>query len=119
MADHLAEQAALGRLAEDRRTRTPAGDVDCARCEARGFRTFPVTASDGTTSEHFEWCRICEHTGRVALVQSTRGFFAVARSHVEAFVAGTRDDGDEDAVFLGPDAPAGHRYPAAGDRHED
>lgn len=76
----------------------------------------PQTCIDGATTEVFEWCRVCEHTGRVTLCKSARGFFAVARLHVDAFVAGTRDDDDDFAVFLGTEAPGEHRYPEAGAR---
>jgi hypothetical protein len=119
IADHLAEQAKESLAIEDRRTRAHVGEVDCATCEARGFRTFAVQDIKGATSECFEWCRVCEHTGRVTLCRSTRGFFAVARVHVEAFIAGTRDDADEFIVFLGTAEPPPHRYPHAGDRVAD
>lgn len=102
---HLAEQDARAR---DRATREACGEVDCRRCDARGFHTVADNA--------FAWCRICEHTGRLTLVRSGRGYFAVARLHVEAFVAGARDEGDEHVVFLGSDPPPPHRYPEAGAR---
>jgi len=103
IAEHLAEQAQAVVAIEDRRTRAHAGEVDCATCEARGFRTVTVQGADGRAAESFAWCRVCEHTGRVTLCRSTRGFFAVARVHLDAFIAGTRDDADEFVVFLGID----------------
>ena len=75
----------------------PAGIVsadetaECARCEARGYFSF-VETNAGRTIERFEWCRICEHTGRVELCRSGRGYYAVARTAVDAFLAGTRHD---------------------------
>jgi hypothetical protein len=116
IAEHLAEVAQQRVLAEDRSAREHVGEVDCAICLARGFRTIPFTEPDGSTSEGFEWCRVCEHTGRVTLCKSPRGYFAVARLHVDAFVAGTRDDGDDFVVFLGTAEPPPHRYPEAGPR---
>lgn len=114
IAEHVREQAVLAARVVDRTARERIGDVDCARCEARGFCT--TETDDGA---HYEWCRVCEHTGRVALCRSPRGWFAVADRVVDEFIAGTRDDGDELAFFLGADAPAGHRYPAAGKRVRD
>jgi len=116
IAEHVAERAAEQIAIADRSSRVQVGEVDCTTCAARGFRTFAVEEPGGKTSEVFEWCRVCEHTGRVTLCRSTRGFFGVARLHVEAFLAGTRDDADEFVVFLGTAEPPPHRYPEAGDR---
>ncbi len=116
IAEHVAEAAKLRVRDEDRRARERIGEVDCAICLARGFRTIPVPEADGNTSEVFEWCRVCEHTGRVTLCKSPRGWYAVARVHVQAFVAGTRDEGDDFVVFLGAAEPPPHRYPEAGPR---
>lgn len=107
IAAHVAELAATAELDRDRKTREVTGEVDCQGCEARGF----THGADG-----FAWCRTCEHTGRVVLCRSTRGYFAVARLHVDRFLAGERDDGDPIVVFLGTEPPAAHRYPAAGRR---
>jgi hypothetical protein len=111
IAEHVREQAAAAAIVADRSARERVGEVDCARCDARGFYT--TKHDDG---DEYQWCRVCEHTGRVVLCKSPRGFFAVADRVVLAFIAGTRDDGDELVCYLGVDAPAGHRYPAAGKR---
>lgn len=119
IAEHLAAQAEQRRRDEDRASRAAVGEVDCTICLARGFRTIPLVLADGKQREQFEWCRVCEHTGRVTLVKSARGYFAVARLHVEPFVAGSRDEGDDFVVFLGAGEPAPHKYPEAGQRVTD
>ncbi|HET6584295.1 MAG TPA: hypothetical protein VFG69_12620, partial [Nannocystaceae bacterium] len=118
IAEHLAEQAQKAALEEDRVSRARIGEVDCVRCEARGFYPFLLTEG-GTTRESFEWCRICEHTGRVDLCRGRRGYYAVARLALETFLAGTRDDGDELVVFLGTAEPPPHRFAKAGDRYPE
>jgi RecJ-like exonuclease len=107
IAAHVAESFAVAQREHDRASRAHVGEVDCPGCEARGFVRGP---------EGFEWCGVCEHTGRVVLCRSARGYFAVARLHVAPFVAGLRDDGDTGIVYLGAHAPAAHRYPAPGRR---
>jgi hypothetical protein len=116
IAEQLAERAKETLAIADRSSRQQAGEVDCGNCKARGFRPFTVHEENGETSECFDWCRVCEHTGRVLLGKSTRGFFAVASRHLDAFLAGTRDDVDEFIVFLGTAEPPPHRYPQAGTR---
>jgi zinc ribbon protein len=108
IADEIAarEAAKVG----DRGERKHIGEVDCPTCEARGFRTFDGVDETGRTVKAFDWCERCDHTGRVALVQSTRGYYAVVLAMVEAFVAGEEDEG-EHAKFLGANAPGPHRYP--------
>jgi ribosomal protein L37E len=111
VAEHMREKAIADAKVADRSSRARAGEVDCVRCDARGFCS--VKTDDG---EHYQWCSTCEHTGRVELCRSDRGWFAVTRRSVDAFVAGERDDDGEHVVFLGVEAPAGHRYEAAGKR---
>jgi hypothetical protein len=119
IAEHVAEQAQHAALARDRESRREIGEVDCVHCEARGFQRFAAKEPDGRTSETYAWCEVCEHTGRVTLVQGSRGYYAVARPTVESFLAGTRDDGDDLVVFLGEGKPTAHRYPSAGKRYGD
>jgi hypothetical protein len=118
IAEHLAEQAQKMALEQDRVTRAKVGEVDCARCEARGFYSV-VEDEAGKTIERFGWCRICEHTGRVELCRSRRGYYAVARIALDAFLAGTRDAVDDFVVFLGTGEPPPHRFEQAGDRYPD
>jgi hypothetical protein len=110
VAEHVAERKRAEADEADRGTREVVGQVDCVHCEARGFRSFEFEV-DGEVREGFEWCSICEHTGRVVLCRSTSGYYAVDERHLEAFLAGG-DPLDASAVIaLGHEAPAGHRYP--------
>jgi hypothetical protein len=76
-----------------------------------------VTVVDdfGNGSQSFSWCVQCEHSGRVALVRSKRGYWAVAHAQVTAFVRGQIDE-HAGVTYLGPEPPAGHRYENAGSR---
>ena len=115
IAAELAAATAASARASDRDGRVQVGEVDCPSCEARGFRTFDETQQDGRVSQSFAWCDRCEHTGRVVLARSSRGFYAVSANELDAFLAGTLDEG-EHATFIGTNPPSGHRYPAAGSR---
>lgn len=116
VAEHVAEQNAAREAEQDRKTRTRVGEVDCPHCKARGFVMLkPEKEGDPET---FYWCDACEHTGRVALCRSDRGYWAVDLPEVEAFLAG-RDVGDNHAHFLGKDAPEGHRYEKPGPSYEE
>jgi hypothetical protein len=109
----IAEEIAARQAAKlgDRGERKHIGEVDCPRCEARGFRTFDaIEEITGRNIKAFDWCERCEHTGRVALVQSPRGYYAVALAMLDMFIAGEHDEGDH-AKFLGPNPPGPHRYP--------
>ncbi len=101
----------------DREGRTHAGEVDCPSCEARGFRTFATVDDAGRPMKAFTWCERCEHTGRIALARSARGWYAVTVAVLERFTAGEVDEG-EHATFLGETAPGPHRYPNAGERDD-
>ena len=98
----------------DRTARTQIGDVDCAICEARGF----LTDGPKERPSAFSWCVTCEHSGRVPLVQSPRGYWAVGFASVEAFLSGEEME-HPNAVYLGEHAPEGHRYQSAGKRVTD
>ena len=115
IAEHLATERETKAVESDRSTREQVGEVDCPHCEARGFITGSQKSDSGEDKMNFRWCTACEHSGRVALVKSERGFWAVAHEHVDAFVAGTIDT-HEEIVLLGRDAPAKHRYAKAGKR---
>ena len=70
-------------MQRDRASRTHVGETDCLRCLARGFRMIP---DDEPEAGSFEWCEICGHSGRVALVESSRGFFAISPATLDAFL---------------------------------
>lgn len=115
IAEELAARASA--RSSDREHRKHVGEVDCPTCEARGFRSIDAFDELGKPMQTFTWCARCLHSGRIALVQSPRGYYAVTEKVLATFVAGEIDEGD-DATFLGPNAPAPHRYPNAGPRHE-
>jgi hypothetical protein len=115
IAEHIAERERVEAENAARASREVVGEVDCTHCEARGFRTFEYEV-DEVTRTGFEWCSICEHTGRVVLVQSTAGYYAVEARHVEAFVGGSDELEAPAVVALGREPPPGHRYPQAGKR---
>lgn len=96
----------------ERASRRRVGETDCVACTARGFRTVRFEDDVGQTRDGFQWCEICEHSGRVTLCESDGGYWAVRSSALEAFLAGQLDDHDTDAVRLGPTAPA-LRYPSS------
>lgn len=116
VAEHLAEHAAAP--LDHGASRRSIGEVDCTHCDARGFRSFQFTTLEGEVRDGFEWCAVCEHTGRVALCQSTTGYYAVEAKHLAAFLSGADDLGDASVVALGPEKPKGHRYPTSGSRNE-
>lgn len=115
IAAELAAATAASVRTTDREGRSRVGEVDCPSCDARGFRTFDEADSDGRVSQSFAWCDRCEHTGRIVLARSPRGYYAVTPNQLDAFVAGAIDEG-EHATFLGTTPPGGHRYPAPGSR---
>lgn len=108
----MAERRAAEAAAEALRTRRSLErDVDCPKCEARGF----YRCDDG----YVEWCIACEHTGRLVLCQASDGYFGVARYAVERFVGGELYAGKSGVVFhLGEREPRGHRYPNPAPRTE-
>jgi hypothetical protein len=115
VSEHFAAERAKAAVVEARKTRREIGEVDCAACDARGFRTFTETF-EGRSESVFEWCTTCEHTGRTALVEASDGFFAVARGELARFLAGEIDADAQKVHHLGTERPAGFRYPEAGPR---
>ncbi len=86
-------------------------EVDCPKCQARGF----YECDDG----YMEWCVPCEHSGRLTLCLADDGYFAVARYAIERFVLGELHAESSGVVFhLGTHEPKGHRFEAAGERRE-
>ncbi len=114
IAETVAAEKAAADAEAEKKTRTVVGEVDCPSCEARGFTT-ELDENERPTA--FSWCPHCESSGRRPLVQSSRGFWAVAFGSLDAFLAG----GDAEApnvVFLGETEPEGFRYPKAGPRNK-
>jgi hypothetical protein len=116
IAEHLESEKEEKAREADRASRQHVGEVDCAVCEARGFRMKDVEREDGTVRQVFDWCPICEHSGRVPLCQSSSGYFAVSYRRLEDFLAGAIDEDSEDVHAFGDDRPTEHRYPKAGPR---
>jgi hypothetical protein len=110
VAEHFSAEATAKVRAETIRSRREEGEVDCARCEARGFRLMKEVSGD-EERQVFEWCAVCEHSGRVVLGRADDGFYAVARSHLAEFLAGAIDPDGEHVQFLGTEPPLGFRYP--------
>jgi transcription elongation factor Elf1 len=81
-------------------------EVDCPKCEARGWH------KDVVNAELVQFCIPCEATGRVALCQAEDGFYAVAHYAVARFVSGELIVGKSGVVFfIGAAAPEKHRFP--------
>ena len=72
---------------------------------------FDFTSVEGDTRTGFEWCSICEHTGRVVLCKSTTGFYAVQTARLDDYLSGAVDHDETAIVALGADAPSGQRFP--------
>jgi DNA-directed RNA polymerase subunit RPC12/RpoP len=118
IAEHVAAEREATAMEEDRDTRQEVGEVDCPHCEARGFISGSHKNASGEEIMNFMWCIACEHSGRVVLVQSRRGFWAVGHERVRLFVDGRLDE-HEEITFLGTEAPQGHRYAKTGKRVKD
>lgn len=116
IADHLQAESEDKTREEDQSSRQHLGEVDCAVCDARGFRMKDHENEDGTTRQVFDWCVICEHSGRAALCQSSRGYFAVSYRKLDEYLKGAIDEGGDDVRALGTKRPGSHRYPNAGPR---
>jgi hypothetical protein len=109
----VAERRAAEERVEIAKTRKHSGrEVDCPRCEARGFYK-----CEDETGE-VEFCAVCEETGRVQLCEASDGFYAVAGYAVDRFVSGELYPETSGVVFfIGKRAPAAFRYPTASERH--
>lgn len=114
VAAEVAAQKERDEIEADKQARSRIGDVDCAQCDARGFTT--EGPKDRPTA--FSWCVICEHSGRVPLVQSPRGYWAVGFDALDRFLEGATLD-PPNVVYLGEHAPEGHRYENAGPRRRE
>ncbi|MEM6291471.1 MAG: hypothetical protein AAGA54_09410 [Myxococcota bacterium] len=114
IAETVAAEREAAEAEAEKKSRTHVGEVDCPSCDARGFTT-EVDEDDRPTS--FSWCSHCESSGRRPLVQSSRGYWAVAFASLDAFLAGEGLDAPN-AVYLGETKPESFRYPKAGPRHK-
>lgn len=112
IAEVMAERRAAEALEESLKTRRSLErEVDCPKCEARGF----YKCDDGFA----EWCIACEHTGRLVLCSASDGYYGVARYATERFLAGELHAGKSGVVFyLGEREPTTHRYAKAAPRRE-
>jgi len=118
VAEHLAEVAQAARIAKARASRERHGEVDCVPCQARGYRHVPVDP-DNPEDWAFEWCVLCESTGRVVLCRSSDGYYAVPAPEVEPFIAGDVDADERRIFHLGEEPPPPHRFPKAGKAHKE
>ena len=117
IAEMLADKARAEHWVAVLASRAEVGEVDCVGCSARGFRMVTITATDGTKSQVFEWCVLCEHSGRVRLCRDLDGFYAVAFDRLESFLGGSADADGAIIFHLGTEPPAGHRYSESGERY--
>ena len=112
IAEVLEERRAAESFEESLKTRRSLErEVDCPKCEARGF----YKCEDGLA----EWCIPCEHTGRLVLCAASDGYYGVARYAIERFVGGELHAGKSGVVFhIGEHEPKTHRYAQAAPRRE-
>ena len=78
VSEHVAEQRELARKQAVLASRERVGEIDCPRCEARGFVSFTETNEDGVTEQLFSWCSDCKHSGRVHQCRDLDGYYAVS-----------------------------------------
>ena len=116
IAKHVAQQTQEKRAAHVRGTRKQIGEVDCVPCEARGYRRFPFTTADGEEEWGFDWCVVCECSGRVVLCEAEDGYYAVGFAQVDGFLTGFVEADDTTVFHLGDEKPTEHRFPKAGER---
>ena len=114
VSEHVAEQAELARRQALIESRARVGEIDCPRCEARGFMSFSETNEDGVTEQLFTWCADCKHSGRVHQCRDLDGFYAVSYAALDGFLEGTLGREAEGVVFVGTELVVAHRYTQAG-----
>lgn len=112
VAEHVQQQLATSREEKDKATRRLAGRTDCPNCVARGFKAYKFVTDSGEERDGFTWCWICDHSGRIALCHSERGFWAVSDAQVTSFLEAGLGEEHEGVTFLGESAPKA-RYPTA------
>jgi hypothetical protein len=114
VSEHVAEQRELARRAELIESRERVGEIDCPRCEARGFVNLSETNEDGVVEQLFSWCSDCKHSGRVHQCRDLDGYYAVSYAALEGFLGGVIGREAEGVVFVGEEMVVGHRYAQAG-----
>ena len=114
-----AEQLAAEHASAVVASRERVGEVDCPACAARGFVHTALESADGETQEKFFWCSDCEHSGRVPQCSDLDGYYAVAFRKLDDFLDGRIDAESEGVHALGAERATTHRYPQAGERHEN
>jgi DNA-directed RNA polymerase subunit RPC12/RpoP len=119
VAEHVADQRAAAERAAAIATREHVGEIDCPRCEARGFMQFETTDELGNTREVFTWCSDCKHGGRVHQCRDLAGYYAVSLAFLEKFLAGEIHRDDAGVSFVGSVRITEHRYPKPGDQQDD
>jgi hypothetical protein len=119
VAEHVAEQRAEAERQARLGSREVVGEIDCPRCEARGFLYFEAKNEDGETRQLFSWCSDCKHSGRVHQCRDLAGFYAVSRGVLEGFLAGEVDTEAEGVTFVGAEQVTEHRYEQGGEIVED
>jgi hypothetical protein len=117
VAEHVGEQRAAAERRARLASREHVGEIDCPRCEARGFLQFDTTDELGRTREVFSWCDECKHSGRVHQCRDLAGYYAVSLALLERFLAGELDHGDAGVSFVGTVKITEHRYAQPGDHH--
>jgi hypothetical protein len=114
ISEHLAEQRELARRQALLDSRERVGEIDCPRCEARGFVSFSAPNEDGVTEQLFSWCSDCKHSGRVHQCRDLDGFHAVSYAALAGFLSGALGPEAEGVVLVGTELVVGHRYAQAG-----
>ncbi|MCA9648969.1 MAG: zinc ribbon domain-containing protein [Myxococcales bacterium] len=127
IAEHVAEQLAAQRAEVERTSRERTGtETDCTPCKGRGFVMLKWQDDRGEERQGFTWCERCDETGRVPVVRSTEGYWAVDLAHIDAFIAGEIGPDSPHVESLGREPPPPPSYPppkgkadAAGSAHAD
>lgn len=123
VSEHVDGQRAAARQQAVVESRERIGEIDCPRCEARGFRNITEVDEDGVSKELFGWCTGCKHSGRVHQCRDLDGYYAVSFAALERFLAGTLEAGSSESseasesswvVRVGTEQVVGHRYPKPG-----
>lgn len=114
ISEHLAEQRELARRQALIESRERVGEIDCPRCEARGFLSYSEVNDDGETEQVFAWCLDCKHSGRVHQCRDLDGFYAVSYAALEKFLSGELGREAQGVVFVGAERVVEHRYTQAG-----
>ncbi len=114
VSEHVAEQREAARRQALLESRERVGEIDCPRCEGRGFVNFTELDEDGVSQQVFAWCTDCKHSGRVHQCRDLDGYYAVSHAALEGFLAGALERDGEGVVFVGVERVTSHRYAQAG-----